>query len=177
MLGDVLYAGWFGFVPFPRSEEDWERNNAMQLFTLRTILIQFTHIHSPYLDALVVWRRLRSISVLLFDHRVAFLSPVSLDPRTGRASLGITQVTKVDWLSTTFNPAEGEAGMADDIDDQLFTVDDLLVHVQENLDAFYWQSHTFSHLARDDLGVNDCLAEDAGEKTVKETLMIHTDTY
>ncbi|CAM9818998.1 unnamed protein product [Scytosiphon promiscuus] len=75
---------------------------------------------------------------------------------------GITQVTDLDWLSTTFNPADGEAGMADDIDAGNFTVDDLLVHVQENLDAFYWQSHTFSHLARDDLGVNDCLAEDAG---------------
>ncbi|CAM9431671.1 unnamed protein product, partial [Hapterophycus canaliculatus] len=75
---------------------------------------------------------------------------------------GIPQVTKLDWLSTTFNPAEGEAGIADDVDDGLFIADDLLVHVQENLDAFYWQSHTFSHLARDDLGVNDCLAEDAG---------------
>ncbi|CAM9819067.1 unnamed protein product, partial [Scytosiphon promiscuus] len=73
---------------------------------------------------------------------------------------GIPQVTKLDWLSTTFNPAEGVAGIANDID--LFATDQLLVHVQENLDAFYWQSHTFSHLARDDLGFNDCLAEDAG---------------
>lgn len=77
---------------------------------------------------------------------------------------GIPQITRLDWLSTTFNPADGVDGIAADIDAGLFAADDLLVYVQNNLDAFYWQSHSFSHLARDDLGVNDCLAEDAGKE-------------
>ena len=53
--------------------------------------------------------------------------------------------------------------MAQDIESGLFEKDDLLARVQADLDAFYWQSHTFSHLARDNLGLNDCRTEDAGE--------------
>lgn len=53
--------------------------------------------------------------------------------------------------------------MADDIADGLFDNDDLLARVQADLGAFYWQSHTFSHLARDNLGLNDCRTEDAGD--------------
>lgn len=90
--------------------------------------------------------------------RGAVPSVVRLSPVTG-----IPQVTFPDWLSTTFNPADGQPGMATDIDAGVFASDDLLARVQADLDAFYWQSHTFSHLARDNLGLNDCRAEDAGE--------------
>eukprot|EP00903_Cladosiphon_okamuranus_P012911 g12054.t1 len=81
------------------------------------------------------------------------------DPPTGN---GVEQITYPDWLSWTFNPAPDEPGMADDIAAGLFGRDDLLARVQADLDAFYWQSHTFSHLSRDNLGLNDCRAEDAG---------------
>lgn len=87
---------------------------------------------------------------------------------------GIEQVTFPDWLSTTFSPADGQRGMADDIASGLFEADDLLARVQADLDAFYWQSHTFSHLSRDNLGLNDCRAEDAGERQteLKRTMLV-----
>ena len=53
--------------------------------------------------------------------------------------------------------------MQAEIDSGLFASDDLLARVQADLDAFYWQSHTLSHLARDNLGKNDCDSEDAGQ--------------
>lgn len=53
--------------------------------------------------------------------------------------------------------------MAEDIAANKFTGDDLLDRVQADLDAFYWQSHTLSHLGRDNLGANDCDIEDGGE--------------
>lgn len=53
--------------------------------------------------------------------------------------------------------------MAEDIAANLFDGDDLLDRVRTDLDAFYWQSHTLSHLGRDNLGANDCDIEDAGE--------------
>ena len=53
--------------------------------------------------------------------------------------------------------------MAADIDAGLFNGDDLLARVQLDLGAFYWQSHTLTHLARDNLGTNDCDIEDGGE--------------
>ena len=61
--------------------------------------------------------------------------------------------------------------MAQDIESGLFEKDDLLARVQADLDAFYWQSHTFSHLARDNLGLNDCRTEDAGESRQDATRM------
>lgn len=53
--------------------------------------------------------------------------------------------------------------MQADYDAGLFSSDDLLARVQAGLSNFYWQSHTLTHLARDNLGVNDCDIEDGGE--------------
>lgn len=41
--------------------------------------------------------------------------------------------------------------------------DDLLVKSLELKDKFYWQSHTLSHLSRDNLGQSDCDTEDGGK--------------
>lgn len=41
--------------------------------------------------------------------------------------------------------------------------DDLLDSTLDLLDKFHWQSHTYSHLARDNLGRSDCDIEDGGE--------------
>lgn len=41
--------------------------------------------------------------------------------------------------------------------------DGLLAWVLSNLGTFWWQSHTLTHLARDDLGQNDCDNEDGGK--------------
>ncbi|CAM9973823.1 unnamed protein product, partial [Pylaiella littoralis] len=91
---------------------------------------------------------------------------------------GIPQVSYIDWLSTTFNPADQQPGMATDVAAGLFAADDLLAHAQANLDAFYWQSHTLSHLARDDLGLNDCLSEDAGNVQMAILLgLYNSDNY
>lgn len=86
-----------------------------------------------------------------------FSSPRSLD-----LFAGITQQLFVDWLSLAFNPAAGVAGMEQDIIDGKFAGDDLLARVQADLNAFYWQSHTLTHLARDNIGANDCAIEDGG---------------
>lgn len=75
---------------------------------------------------------------------------------------GITQQLFVDWLSLAFNPAEGVPGMAEDEAAGKFAGDDLLAQVRSDFDAFYWQSHTLTHLARDNLGANDCDIEDGG---------------
>lgn len=45
--------------------------------------------------------------------------------------------------------------------------DDLLEASLEMVDDFHWQSHTMSHLARDDLGVTDCNAEDGGKRLMR----------
>lgn len=76
---------------------------------------------------------------------------------------GLPQMTLPNWLSTAFNPADGQTGMQAEIESGLFATDDLLARVQADLDAFFWQSHTLSHLTRDNLGKNDCDSEDAGQ--------------
>lgn len=43
-----------------------------------------------------------------------------------------------------------------------FAADDLLARSLADMDAFFWQSHTLTHLARDNLGKNDCDSEDTG---------------
>lgn len=44
------------------------------------------------------------------------------------------------------------------------TADLLLEKTIALKDQFFWQSHTLSHLARDDLGVSDCYTEDTGKQ-------------
>lgn len=75
----------------------------------------------------------------------------------------MAQQLGLNWLSLAFNPATGVGGMAEDVTAGLFAGDDLLARVQADLGAFYWQSHTLTHLARDNLGVNDCDIEDGGD--------------
>lgn len=50
----------------------------------------------------------------------------------------------------------------------LYASDDLLARVQADLDAFYWQSHTLTHLSRDNLGKNDCDIEDGGKAVARK---------
>ena len=40
--------------------------------------------------------------------------------------------------------------------------DPLLKASLDMIDDFHWQSHTMSHLSRDDLGETDCTMEDGG---------------
>lgn len=101
-------------------------------------------------------------AVLSFSNMVHPPSPRTF-PRSLVSFAGMTQQLGVNWLSRAFNPADGVNGMAEDIAANKFTGDDLLDRVQADLDAFYWQSHTLSHLGRDNLGANDCDIEDAGE--------------
>lgn len=42
--------------------------------------------------------------------------------------------------------------------------DDLLVASLEQKNDFFWQSHTLSHQARDNLGEVDCQSEDGGKR-------------
>eukprot|EP00904_Undaria_pinnatifida_P003100 jgi/Undpi1/12791/HiC_scaffold_7.g02458.m1 len=44
--------------------------------------------------------------------------------------------------------------------------DDLLEWCVNNKDAFWWQSHTLTHLARDNLGESDCSIEDGGNAQI-----------
>lgn len=44
------------------------------------------------------------------------------------------------------------------------TKDPLLAKTIDLKEHFFWQSHTLSHLARDNLGLSDCYTEDTGKK-------------
>lgn len=53
-------------------------------------------------------------------------------------------------------------GMTAEYEAGSWAADDLLTWVVANKDSFWWQSHTLSHLARDNLGTSDCEIEDSG---------------
>eukprot|EP00904_Undaria_pinnatifida_P011670 jgi/Undpi1/7633/HiC_scaffold_23.g10106.m1 len=61
-----------------------------------------------------------------------------------------------------FSPPAGTRGMREDYEEGLWAGDDLLEWVTSNLDKFYWQSHTLTHIIRDNLGAADCAIEDSG---------------
>lgn len=54
-------------------------------------------------------------------------------------------------------------GMKAEFDSGEWASDDLLSWVLDNMESFWWQSHTLAHLARDNLGQSDCDIEDGGE--------------
>lgn len=54
-------------------------------------------------------------------------------------------------------------GMKAEFDGDLWASDDLLAASLEMKDDYHWQSHTMSHLARDNLGEDDCVMEDGGK--------------
>ena len=54
--------------------------------------------------------------------------------------------------------------MREDYEEGLWAGDDLLEWVTSNLDKFYWQSHTLTHIIRDNLGAADCAIEDSGKR-------------
>lgn len=58
--------------------------------------------------------------------------------------------------------------MTAEFDSGAWASDALLSWVLDNLDTFWWQSHTLSHLARDNLGQSDCTIEDGGEREAEE---------
>lgn len=71
---------------------------------------------------------------------------------------GIAAVLPVDWLTT----AAVDTGMKEEF--PTWRAKDALLDASLSvLDKFYWQSHSLSHLARDNLGVIDCKIEDYGE--------------
>lgn len=74
---------------------------------------------------------------------------------------GISPQLLPDWLGF------GVTGMQTEFAAGGWSSDDLLAATLADLDAFYWQSHTLTHLARDNLGVADCDTEDGGEKRGK----------
>lgn len=65
--------------------------------------------------------------------------------------------TTHSWLETAV------PGMTAEFNSGAWASDTLLSWVLDNLDKFWWQSHTLSHLARDNLGQSDCSIEDGGE--------------
>lgn len=50
--------------------------------------------------------------------------------------------------------------------------DELLLWCINNREAFWWQSHTLTHLARDNLGESDCAIEDGGKWTLVDALAV-----
>lgn len=64
----------------------------------------------------------------------------------------------MDWFSQ-----ETIDGMEAEFDDWK-KKDDLLAATLDMKNDFFWQSHTLSHQARDNLGEVDCESEDGGKK-------------
>lgn len=96
------------------------------------------------------WLTHEETCVRPLPHRVAdyyFLPPFE----------GIDPQLPVGWLATAV------PGMTAEFAAGSWAADGLLGWVLANLDTFWWQSHTLSHLSRDDLGESDCTIEDGGE--------------
>lgn len=70
---------------------------------------------------------------------------------------GITPQLPTDWLASAVPGMTSEYASGD------WDSDDLLGWCVSNKEAFWWQSHTLTHLARDNLGVSDCTIEDGGK--------------
>ncbi|CAM9972579.1 unnamed protein product [Choristocarpus tenellus] len=86
-------------------------------------------------------------------------SPLS-SPSTGHldSASGVTPQHDENWLTTAV------PGMQNEYEAGGWANDDLLAAVltEEVKTTFHWQSHTMSHLARDNLGQSDCTIEDTG---------------
>lgn len=77
-------------------------------------------------------------------------------PPSSSRKKGIPPQLPVGWLETAV------PGMTAEFNSGAWASDTLLSWVLDNLDTFWWQSHTLSHLSRDDLGQSDCSIEDGG---------------
>lgn len=75
---------------------------------------------------------------------------------------GITPQLLTGWLGP------GVTGMQAEFAAGGWVSDDLLAATVADLGAFYWQSHTLTHLARDNLGAADCDIEDGGERITEK---------
>eukprot|EP00903_Cladosiphon_okamuranus_P021170 g19446.t1 len=85
---------------------------------------------------------------------------------------GITPQLPEGWLATAV------PGMTVEFETGAWASDGLLAWVLSNLGTFWWQSHTLSHLARDDLGESDCSIEDGGNAQIAVlTGMFDSDNY
>ncbi|CAM9431410.1 unnamed protein product [Scytosiphon promiscuus] len=85
---------------------------------------------------------------------------------------GIASQLPEGWL------ASATPGMTAEFDGGAWSADGLLGWVISNLGTFWWQSHTLSHLARDDLGESDCSIEDGGNAQIAVlTGMFASDNY
>eukprot|EP00904_Undaria_pinnatifida_P003101 jgi/Undpi1/12792/HiC_scaffold_7.g02459.m1 len=73
---------------------------------------------------------------------------------------GITSQLPTDWLTSAV------PGMTSEYSNGDWASDDLLEWCVNNKDAFWWQSHTLTHLARDNLGESDCSIEDGGNAQI-----------
>eukprot|EP00903_Cladosiphon_okamuranus_P014293 g13275.t1 len=69
---------------------------------------------------------------------------------------GVPPQIATDWLEVAV------PGMTEEFNQGRWASDALLSWVLDNLDVFWWQSHTLGHMARDNLGQSDCSIEDGG---------------
>lgn len=69
---------------------------------------------------------------------------------------GMAPILPEGWLSTAVPGMKAEMAAGN------WSSDDLLEWVLSNKGDFWWQSHTMSHLSRDNLGQSDCEIEDGG---------------
>lgn len=75
------------------------------------------------------------------------------------------------WLSQGTIDAMAEEFSSSDSNVNWKANDLLLAESITLQEDFFWQSHTLSHLARDNLGLSDCYTEDTGEKYPREISM------
>lgn len=87
--------------------------------------------------------------------------PKSAPPTRNDAPGSVGRRTMIEpegwWSQATLD------GMRTEFDCGDWDSDDLLMASLDMVHDFHWQSHTMSHLARDDLGETDCNMEDGGE--------------
>ncbi|CAM9922367.1 unnamed protein product, partial [Scytosiphon promiscuus] len=101
--------------------------------------------------------KVRSEYIYSFDDADAALL-IKGEPPTdnGDGTFGLpSMISPANWWSQSrFD------GMKAEFEDGLWATDDLLNASLALKDDFHWQSHTMSHLARDNLGEEDCVMED-----------------
>ncbi|CAM9838625.1 unnamed protein product, partial [Discosporangium mesarthrocarpum] len=103
--------------------------------------------------------------------------PVFTDPDAGLLPKGVkVQGEGVPPVVARNYLEEALPGMVAEFQSGLWASDDLLTSVLgASKNDFFWQSHTFNHFSRDNLGASDCRIEDQGNVEVARLMNFYFD--
>ena len=119
-------------------------------------------------NGLGILEKTQSPYVIEIANADAALLPKGDSPING----GLPDIHPVNWLSDSIS------GMQSDFTNGLWDSDDLLGWFLDNMGVFHMQGHSLTHMARDNLGTNDCKIEDTGNTQIAVlTGLFNDDSY